>query len=104
MVRIPIHRRPTHPGEILLEDVIKPLGLTVAEAARRLGVEQETLSELLDCKAGMSAEMAIRVGKATNTTPVSWLTMQTRLDLWLAEQNPPEVEGFGKAATPKIEP
>jgi addiction module HigA family antidote len=95
MVRIPTHRRPTHPGEALREDVIKPLGLTVAEAARRLGVEQETLADLLDCKTRMSAEMAVRVGKATNTTPVSWLTMQTRLDLWLAEQDPPEVESLG---------
>ena len=57
-------RKPTHPGEILREDVIKPLGLTVTEAANRLGVTRKTLSALLNCRASMSPEMAVRVGKA----------------------------------------
>ena len=45
----------------------------------------------------MSPEMAVRVGKATKTSPESWLTMQTKLDLWIAEQKPTEVEEFGDA-------
>jgi len=89
-------RRPTHPGEVLREDVIKPLGLTVTEAAKRLGVTRKTLSALVNCKASMSPEMAVRIGKATKTSPESWLYMQAKLDLWLAQQKPPEVERFGK--------
>ncbi len=78
-------RKPTHPGEVLREDVIKPLNLTVTEAAKRLGITRKTLSALLNCRAGMSPEMAIRVGRATGTSPESWLFMQANLDLWYAE-------------------
>jgi len=85
-------RKPTHPGEILREDVIKPLGLTVTEAAKRLGVTRKTLSALINCKASMSPKMAVRVSKATKTSPESWLYMQAKLDLWIAEQKPPRVE------------
>ena len=91
-------RKPTHPGEILREDVIKPLGLTVTEAANRLGVTRKTLSALLNCRASMSPEMAVRVGKATKTSPESWLYMQAKLDLWIAEQKPPKVEELGEVA------
>jgi addiction module HigA family antidote len=91
-------RKPTHPGEILREDVIKPLGLTVTEAAKRLGVTRKTLSALVNCKASMSPEMALRVSKATKTSPESWLYMQAKLDLWIAEQKPPRVEKLGEVA------
>jgi addiction module HigA family antidote len=94
-----IMRKPTHPGEILREDVMKPLGLTVTEAANRLGVTRKTLSALLNCRASMSPEMAVRVGKATKTSPESWLYMQAKLDLWIAEQKPPKVEQLGEVAT-----
>lgn len=90
------HRKPTHPGEILREDVIIPLGLTVTEAAKRLGVTRKTLSALINCKASLSPEMAFRVGKATKTSPESWLYMQDKLDLWLVEQKPREVKDFGE--------
>ncbi len=85
-------RRPTHPGEILREDVIKHLGLTVTEAAKRLGVTRKTLSALINCKASLSPEMAVRIAKATRTSPESWLYMQAKRDLWLAEQKTTEVE------------
>jgi addiction module HigA family antidote len=91
-------RKPTHPGEILREDVMKPLGLTVTEAANRLGVTRKTLSALLNCRASMSPEMAVRVGKATKTSPESWLYMQAKLDLWIAEQKAPKVEELGEVA------
>ena len=83
-------RKPTHPGEVLREDVIKPLGLTVTQAARDLGVSRKTLSELINQKAALSPEMALRIAKATNTSPESWLNMQTKLDLWNALQHEPE--------------
>jgi addiction module HigA family antidote len=85
-------RKPAHPGEILYEDVIKPLGLTVTEAAKRLGVTRKTLSTLLNCKASLSPEMAVRIAKATNTSPESWLYMQAKLDLWIASKKPPKVQ------------
>lgn len=85
-------RKPTHPGEVLREDVLKPLGLTVTEAARRLGVARKTLSAVINCRASVSPEMAVRVGLATKTSPESWLLMQAKLDLWYAEQMPPKVK------------
>lgn len=85
-------RKPTHPGEILREDILKPLDLTVTEAARRLGVTRKTLSALINCRASMSPEMAVRVARATKTSPESWLYMQAKLDLWIAEQKPPTVQ------------
>jgi antitoxin HigA-1 len=87
-------RKPTHPGEVLREDVMKPLGLTVTESARRLGVTRKTLSSLLNCRASLSPDMAIRIGQATNTSPESWLHMQAKLDLWNASQSTHKVDPF----------
>ncbi len=64
-------RKPTHPGEVLREDVIKPLGMTVTEAAKRLGVTRKTLSALLNGRASLSPEMAVKIGRATGTTSES---------------------------------
>ena len=85
-------RKPVHPGEVIREDVIKPLGVSVTEAARCLGVTRKTLSALLNCKASLSPEMAVRVAKATNTTAESWLYMQAKLDLWIASKKSPKVK------------
>ena len=82
-------RKPTHPGELFLEEVIKPLGLTVTETARDLGVTRKTLSEFVNQHSSLSADMAVRIATATNTTPESWLYMQTKLDLWNALQRKP---------------
>jgi len=83
-------RKPTHPGEVLLEDVIKPLGITITDAAKDLGISRKTLSELVNGKCALSPELAVRIAKATNTSPESWLAMQTKLDLWKAMQNDPK--------------
>ena len=85
-----IAREPTHPGEILLEDVIKPLGLSITEAAENLGVTRKTLSEFVNKKSSLSPQMALRIAEATNTSPESWLNMQTKLDLWNAMRKKPE--------------
>ena len=87
-------RKPTHPGEVLSEDVIKPLGLTVTEAAKRLGVTRKTLSTLLNAKASLSPKMPIRIAKQTNTSAESWLYMQAKLDLWIASKKPPKVQAL----------
>lgn len=82
-------RKPTHPGTVFLEDVMKPLNLTVTEAAKMLGVSRKTLSEFVNEKASLSPEMAIRISKATNTSVESWMNMQQKLTLWKAHQNEP---------------
>ena len=87
-------RKPTHPGEVIREDILNPLNLTVTEAAKKLGVTRKTLSALLNCRASLSPEMAIRISKATNTTPESWLFMQAKLDLWNAANHKTNVESF----------
>ena len=74
-------RKPTHPGEVLREDVLPALNMTQAALAKRLGVSRLSVSELLLEKRALSADMAVRVGKLTNTTPESWLRMQEALDL-----------------------
>jgi len=75
-------RQPTHPGKVLLEDVMKPLGITISKAAEGLGVSRKTLSEIVNGRCSLSPEIAIRIGKATDTSPESWLSIQAKLDLW----------------------
>jgi len=81
-------RKPTHPGELLRLDVLPTLGMTQTELARRLGVSRLSISELLLGKRALSADMAIRIGRFTNTTPESWLRMQEAVDLWELERDP----------------
>lgn len=72
---------PPHPGEILRELCLDPLGLTVTQAAGALGVSRKTLSSILNGHSGISTEMAIRLSIAFNTTPESWLLQQLQYDL-----------------------
>ena len=82
-------RKPTHPGTVFLEDVIKPLNITITDAAKMLGVSRKALSEFVNEKAALSTEMAVRIAKATNTSVESWLNMQQKLTIWEAEQHIP---------------
>lgn len=77
---------PPHPGEVLRELCLEPLGLTVTAAADALGVSRKTLSAVLNGKAGISPEMAIRLSIAFDTSAESWLNQQARYELWHAEQ------------------
>jgi antitoxin HigA-1 len=82
---------PAHPGEVLREWI--PENMTVTTAAEQLGVSRVMLSKILNVRAGVSAEMALRLAAWLGTTPEVWLEMQTAWDLWRAEQNPlPEVQ------------
>ncbi len=78
---------PPHPGEVLKELCIEPLGITVTDAAKALGVSRKTLSAILNGKSGISPEMAVRLSIAFNTSSESWLNQQTQYDLWQAEQH-----------------
>ena len=78
---------PPHPGEVLRELCIEPLGLTVTATAEALGVSRKTLSAVLNGKAGISPEMAVRLEIAFNTSAESWLNQQSQYELWHAEQH-----------------
>ena len=78
---------PPHPGEVLKELCLEPLGLTVTDAAKALGVSRKTLSMVINGRAGISPEMAIRLSIAFDTSAESWLNQQTQFDLWQAEQH-----------------
>ena len=79
--------KPPHPGEVLRALCLEPLGLTVTAAARALGVSRKTLSSILNGRAGVSPEMAIRLSLAFDTSAESWLNQQLQYDLWRAERN-----------------
>jgi addiction module HigA family antidote len=77
---------PAHPGEVVREECLKPLDLTVTAAAEALGVTRKTLSDLLNAHAGVSPDMAIRLEKVFGSTAETWLRMQMQHDLWTARQ------------------
>ena len=78
---------PPHPGEVLKALCLDPLGLTVTEAARALDVSRKTLSGILNGRAGINPEMAVRVSLAFDISAESWLNQQVQYDLWRAERH-----------------
>jgi addiction module HigA family antidote len=83
---------PPHPGEVLRELCLEPLGITVTDAAKALGVARKTLSSILNGRSGISPEMAIRLAKAFDTSPESWLNQQVQYDLWEAGQHSKKIK------------
>ncbi len=77
---------PPHPGEVLKGLYLEPAGIAVTDFAARLKVDRKTVSRLVNGRCGVSAEMALRLGKALDTTPDVWLGMQQDYDLWHAEK------------------
>mgnify|MGYP001817157262 CR=1 FL=1 len=77
---------PPHPGEILRELCIEPLGLSITDAAEALGISRKTLSAILNGRSGISPEMAVRLSLAIGTSSESWLIQQSQYDLWEAEK------------------
>jgi addiction module HigA family antidote len=75
---------PPHPGEVLKEGWIEPLGLTVTAVAEALGVTRKTLSAIINGRSGISPDMALRLSRAFGTTAESWLSQQMQYDLWQA--------------------
>nr|DAT18283.1 MAG TPA: addiction module antidote protein [Caudoviricetes sp.] len=78
---------PSHPGEILKDLYLPDYNLSVTAFALKLGVSRTTASELVNCKNGISAEMALKLAKAFGTSVQYWLNMQQAYDLWLAKQS-----------------
>ncbi len=77
---------PPHPGEILREDYLESLGLSVTAAAKGLGISRKGLSAILNGRTGISPAMAVKLSKAFGTTPELWLNLQSQYDLWHARQ------------------
>jgi len=80
-------KNPVHPGRIVRYDCLEPLELSVTDAAKALGVTRQTLNNLVNEKAGISSEMAIRLSKAFGSTPDTWVRMQAAYDLAQAMLN-----------------
>jgi len=77
---------PPHPGEVIKSLCLEPLGLTVTEATKALGVSRKTLSAIINGRAAVSPDMAVRLSIAFDTSSESWLNQQTQYDLWHAER------------------
>lgn len=77
---------PVHPGEILKQDILPALSLTVTEAARQLGVSRQSLHRIMASQQPVTVEMALRLGKFCGNGPALWLRMQQTYDLWFTEQ------------------
>ena len=85
-VKRPLKRPPVHPGELLREEVLPALGLSVSEAARRLGISRQQLHRVLACTHPITTDMALRIGKFAGNGPGLWLRMQQTYDLWHTER------------------
>jgi len=85
---LPTHRPPSHPGEILLEEVLKPAGITQDAFAAQLGVTRQRLHDLLHGKRAVTTDTALRLAQVLDTTPDLWLGLQQAWDLWHAMRTP----------------
>ncbi len=87
MVRIPTSREPTHPGEMLLEEFLAPMGLTQRELADGIHVPYQRVNELVNGKRGVTPHTALRLAKFLGTTPDVWMNLQLRWDLYHAQRD-----------------
>lgn len=83
---LPKHRPPTRPGEILLEEFLKPAGMTQTGLAEKMGVPIQRVNTLINGKRGVTAETALLLAKIFKTTPQFWMNLQAAYDLWQAQQ------------------
>ena len=88
MTRLPTHRPPTHPGEMLLEEWLKPAGVSQTDFAEALDVSFQRLNELIHGKRGVTTDTALRLARVLDTTPEFWLGLQQSWDLWHAAHAP----------------
>jgi len=91
-------KNPPHPGRIVKQDCVEPLGMTITEAARALGVTRQALNNLVNGKAGISPEMAVRLSKAFGASPEMWLRLQANYELAQVRQDEIEVERYRRAS------
>ena len=87
MIRVPIHRAPVHPGEILLEEFLDPMGLTQRQLAEAIRVPYQRVNEIVNGRRGITASTALRLGKFFDTTPGFWMNLHQRWDLYHAKES-----------------
>ena len=86
MVRVPTHREPTHPGEMLIEEFLRPMGITQRELATAIHVPYQRVNEIVNKKRGVSPSTALRLSRYLGVTEEFWLNLQLRWDLYQAKQ------------------
>jgi antitoxin HigA-1 len=86
MIRIPTHRAPTHPGEMLFEEFLKPMGLTQRQLADSIRVPYQRINEIVNGRRGVTPSTALRLSKYFGVSPDFWLNLQLRWDLYFAQQ------------------
>ena len=91
MIRVPTHREPTHPGEMLLEEFLKPMELSQRDLAEGIKVPYQRVNELINGRRGVTPGTALRLGKYFGNTAVFWMNLQLRWDLYHAQQREAKV-------------
>jgi len=91
MVRIPTHREPTHPGEMLLEEFLKPMGISQKKLADAIKVPYQRINELINKKRGVTTSTALRLSKYFGNTPGFWMNLQLRWDLYRTRKNEADI-------------
>ena len=86
MIRIPTDRTPTHPGEMLLEEFLIPMGLTQRELANAIRVPYQRVNDLVNGRRGMTPNTALRLARYFGNSPAFWMNLQLRWDLYFAQQ------------------
>ena len=86
MIRIPSHRAPTHPGEMLLEEYLNPMGLTQRDLADSIRVPYQRINEIINGRRGVTPSTALRLSKFFGVSPDFWMNLQLRWDLYFAQQ------------------
>ncbi len=87
MVRIPTHREPTHPGEMLLEEFLNPMGITQRELAEKIHVPYQRVNEIINKRRGITPSTALRLAKLFRVSEDFWMNLQLRWDLYRARLN-----------------
>lgn len=85
---VPTHRRPTAPGEMLIEEFLKPMGITQVAFAQRIGITTARLNEIIKGKRGVTPDTALRFARALGVSPHLWVNLQTAVDLYDLEHSP----------------
>jgi len=91
MIRIPTNRTPTHPGEMLLEEFLKPMSITQRELANAIDVPYQRVNEIINGKRGITPSTALRLAKFFRVSPDFWMNIQLRWDLYFAKKSESDV-------------
>jgi antitoxin HigA-1 len=87
VIRIPTHREPTHPGEMLLEEFLKPMNISQKELSDAINVSYQRINEIINRRRGISPSTALRLSKYFGTSPDFWMNLQLRLDIYCAQRS-----------------